>query len=257
MRLAIRHVARPGFGDPARYITFVHAANKPCYNSGVPQTLAKIAPQTAQNQEDDSVSGQQLVLECAYQSVYGTLWGMKYGSGLRPEVARLLREASPQLNEERWLDDLRARERKLEMFSPQDLADEDWVAREHAEIARALESLPEPELFDRLMKSNAPRTVRKLVNQSKWLRGPRGLGLFLKKQPERFLSIKMSARFPRSPDKQIEFLARSIGAVLAGYEPSTGVRYLARLGMCEQCGERPAVTKLTRAGETCSWCGAC
>jgi hypothetical protein len=245
------------FRYPACYFTALHSANESCYNFTVHDSLAKIASQITPNQQDDSVSGQQLVLEWAYQSVYGTLWGMRYGSGLRPEAARLLREASPQLNEEHWIEEMRARERELETFIPQDLTDEDWLIREPREISRALESLPEPDLFDRLMKSNAPRTVRKLVNQSKWLRGPRGLGLFLKEQPERFLSIRKSSRFPRSTDKQIDFLARSIGAVLARYEPSTGVRYLARLGMCEHCGERPAVMALTRGGETRSWCGAC
>lgn len=47
---------------------------------------------------------------------------------------------------------------------------------------------------------------------------------------KQLLSIKASPRFPRSPDKQIDFPVHSIGALLAGYEPSTGRRYLAGLG---------------------------
>jgi hypothetical protein len=129
------------------------------------------------NQHDDFLSGQRLVLQWAYRTVHGTLWRTHYGIGLPPEVARM-------------------------------------VVDEDCEYARAVveeRKQAEPEIFIRLMRAKAPRTVRKLVDQSQRLRGSR-LGFVLQGQPERFLTIKADRRFPKtSPDKQIEFLARTIG----------------------------------------------
>ena len=75
--------------------------------------------------------------------------------------------------------------------------------------------------------------------------------------PEQFLKIKMSPRFPKSSDKQVDFLARAIGAAMAGYKPSTGARYLAKVDLCEQCGERKADIELEREGKIYLWCGVC
>jgi hypothetical protein len=208
------------------------------------------------NKEDNLFSGERLVLEWAYRTVYEALWRMEHGTGFRPEVARMLNECSPQLNEERWLAELRAEQRDLEEFIPKNLPEEDWAIRRRAEIARELKALSEPELFARLMRANTPRTVRKLVTQSIWLRSSR-LGVFLREQPERFIAIKADRRFPKSSDKRIDFLARSIGAALARYRPSTGRRYLARIEKCDQCGELPAVINLIRDRKVYSWCGAC
>jgi hypothetical protein len=185
---------------------------------------AKIGRQVIQNDQDDFISARQLVLEWAYQTVHGTLWRMHYGIGLPPELARMITDEDSEYT--------RA------------------VAEERKQA--------EPEIFLRLMHAKAPRTVRKLVNQSRWLHGSR-LGIVLQEQPERFLAIKAHRRFPKtSPDRQIEYLARTIGAVMVGYRPSTGLSYLARqLKWCEQCGERPAVMELITDGRVYSWCGAC
>lgn len=222
----------------------------------MPNHFPKIVPQAPQNQRDDFIPGKQLLLRWAYRSVYETLWRMRYGGGLRQEVARVIGEISPQLNEEEFVTKLRAAQRELERFTPENLVDADWAARTRCEITQDLNSLAEPKLFASLMHANAPRTVRKLAKQSKRLFASR-LGFFLKEQPERFLAIKASALFPTSAEKQIDFLARSIGAVLAGYRPSTGRRYLAKFDLCEQCGERPAVVELFRGEKGYSWCGAC
>ena len=50
---------------------------------------------------------------------------MKYGAGLRPEVARLLGEPSPQLKEEQWTASIRAGQNDLEKNSGHKL----WLMR--------------------------------------------------------------------------------------------------------------------------------
>jgi hypothetical protein len=222
----------------------------------VSKPLAKIAPEVSQNQQDDFFSLKWLVLCSTYSIVFETLWRMEHGAGLRPEVARILGEPSPQLDQASWLAAILADQRDLEEFAPRNLVEEDWAIRTRIEIARDLASVSEPGMLARLIRANAPRTVRKIANQSKWLRGT-VLWLFLIERPEQFLAITASPRFPSSSDKQISFLARGVGAVLARYQPSTGARYLAKFELCEQCGERPAVMKLFREGREYSWCGTC
>jgi hypothetical protein len=113
------------------------------------------------------------------------------------------------------------------------------------------------------MRANHPRTVRKLVNRSQWLRGSR-VGRLLSEQADKFIEIKASTRFPRSPGKQIEFLSRCLGAMLAGYEPSTGDRYAPELvQLCAFCHERPAAIDLVQTDQSDPvlrvrpWCGHC
>ena len=186
--------------------------------------FAKISRQRPENRRDDLISRRQVILEWAYQTVHGTLWRMQKGHRIPPEVARMAAKLDSN----------------------------------YAGILAQESNRAEPEIFARLMRAKAPRTVRRLVNQSEWLRGSR-LGVALQEQPERFLVIKANRRFPKtSAEKQIEFLARTLGAVMAGYRPSTGLRYLAQqLKWCEECGERPAVMELIRDGRAYSWCGAC
>jgi hypothetical protein len=168
---------------------------------------------------------------------------MNYGAG-RPDLTGLLQEPSPR-GEDRWLSHLDPDE-QLRKFIPQNLAAEDWLVRKRVERARELDSVPEPEIFCQLINTNSTRTVRKLVNQSRWLRGSPILRSFLLEVPERFLSIKASPRFPQSLDGQIEFLTRGIAAVVAGYKPSTGHKYLRTLiHRCEEC-QKPAIAELDR-----------
>jgi hypothetical protein len=213
--------------------------------------LAKTEAEVGQNQRDDFFpAGQQLVLLWRYQQVYGTLWRMaEIGDGLLPEVAKILAEdksVDPPLVSQGLAQNI----------------DDSVFLDYQARLPRApMEA--EPELFAQLLRAKHTRTIRTLVKRSCWLRGSH-LGLFLWQQPDRFLKIKSSPRFPKSSHKQIEFLARRIGALLAGYEPSTGDRYIPGLiNWCICCGERPAALGLIREGETDTswsgrpWCGAC
>jgi len=212
-----------------------------------------------QNTPDRDISGRELLLLWHYRGVYETFWELQYGIGLRAEIARELRVPSPQLDKEEWSYFFHAIQRELEEFVPQDLVHEDWANRAKAEVSLELAGLPEPEVFDRLMRANAARTVRKIVGQSKSLKGS-CLGAFLCERAELFLEIKANPAFPRSGDRRIDFLARSIAAVMARYKPSTGRRYLAKRElreMCEQCGERRAVMDLYTGGKRYAWCGAC
>ncbi len=139
---------------------------------------------------------------------------------------------------------------ELEKFTPRNQTEEDWLARRNAEISRDLLSAPEVGMLTRLICANATRTVRKLANESRFCqRGP--LGFFLREHPEHFLAIKASPRFPKAPEKQIKFLARTIGAKIAGYEAQTGYKYLgALIERCELCNEKPAVIQLIRGSAT-------
>lgn len=142
VRLAIRHVARSDWCDLAHCKNNL-SIHRPidCYNPNSRKNLAKSAMELNENKEPAPVSGRHLVLEWAYQSVYGTLWGMNHGGGLRPEVARELNETSPQLDTNCWLTDLESQRRELEKFAPQNLPEEDWAIRKKIEIARELELL--------------------------------------------------------------------------------------------------------------------
>jgi hypothetical protein len=120
----------------------------------------------------------------------------------------------------------------------------------------------EREILVRLMRATTTHTVLKLINQSRWLRGvvlrgprvrmfrktsvgPAGpqrrrhrkadqrhrdlLGSFLWTHPAWFLEIKANRRFPKYVghlEKQVEFVTQSVAAVMAGYQPSTGIRRL-------------------------------
>lgn len=195
------------------------------------------------------ISGRQLYLQSVYQSVYGTLWGMHYGGGLRPEVATALGATSPQLDQTRWLSEMICRQKALNEFLPQNLPDEDWLTRQRRENARELEQLPETELFVRLVNACGTRTVRRIANQSRWIGGNTLLWRVLWERPEYFLRCKANSRFPRSPDKQIDFLARGIGGLIAGYKPNTALKYLAALvTFCQHCGTKPAVIELRHSG---------
>lgn len=84
----------------------------------------------------------------------------------------------------------------------------------------------EPKIFAELMQTKSTRRILELVHHSQWLRTNRLLETFLVTRPECCLQIKRDPRFPKRPDKQREFLAESIAAVYAGYQPSRGTRYL-------------------------------
>jgi hypothetical protein len=192
-----------------------------------------------------------MVLQWAYRQVYETLLKMvELGDGLPLLVAaRLLAEDdSPD-----FLPDNRPRS------ATDDLVWQDYQLRSSFARTRSAE----PELFTQLLKAKHRRTVRKLVNRSQWLRGSR-LGRLLCEQADKFIEIKASARFPRSPARQIEFLARCLGAMLVGYEPSTGDRYVPGLVQwCSSCNRRPAAIDLIQTDQThpvlrvCPWCGGC
>lgn len=176
---------------------------------------AKMGSQVMQNQLDNIFSAQHYFLLWAYRMVYETLCKLRHGEGFPPELAKVFAEE----------------------FS--------FSTPEQGRFA-------EPETFARLIRATAPRTVRKIVNQS-CLRGSR-LGISLRGMAQHFLEIKASKRFPKSPEKQVEFIARGFGALIAGYKPSTGDRYLAvMVRRCQQCGERPV--SLDFRGR--SWCGDC
>jgi hypothetical protein len=131
-----------------------------------------------------------------------------------------------------------------------DLVRADYLQRQTIDSLRIGAASPEEEMFAQLVRATAARTIRKIVNSSRWLRGSR-LGLLLWERPKSFLATKEILRFPKSRDKQIEFLARSMGALLAGYRPNTGYKYLATLVQrCEYCGEKPAIIDLSRQPAT-------
>ncbi len=243
--MAIRHVACTGLGKPPVGITTADRANGFCYTPTVAQILAKIVLQEPQNQQDDRISGQQLVLSWAYKAVYDALWRMEHGAGLTWEVQQMIEPGSPQLGAASRTAELVSQQRELGKFMPKDLAGQDWAARQSIEIERDLCAIPESGMFARLIHAGATRTVRLLANQSRFCTsGP--LGLFLRDYPEQFLAIKISPRFPKDTDKQIEFLARGIAAVVAGYMPRTGNKYLFPLiQRCEHC-TKPAAIQLNR-----------
>lgn len=136
-----------------------------------------------------------------------------------------------------------------------DVVQADYEQRRKTEDIRLNSVLPENEILAQLLRAKAERTIRKLVNKSHWLRGSI-LGVFLREQPGCFLEIKASPRFPKSRELQIEFLARSIAAVLTRYEPSTGYKYLASLvKRCRACGQKTAMLRLVRNTER-SWRGS-
>jgi hypothetical protein len=151
----------------------------------------------------------------------------------------------------------------------------------------------EREILVRLMRATTTRTICKLTTESRSLRGielgkarvfikrrgngvrpgrrqgPRRndptylhrglLGWFLWRDPAWFLKIKGNRRFPRHAchlEKQIEFIAQSISAVLAGYQPTTGIRRLSEeVVRCYNC-RKPAITR-DRSNGTVPWCGEC
>ena len=195
-----------------------------------------------------------MVLLWRYRWIYEILWEFRYGGGFRGEVQRLLDEASKH----QGVDD--GDVLVLENFVPTNLVEEDWAMRTRTEIAlMRMTRSAEPILFDRLMRAKSPRTVRKIVTQSKCL-AQSELGEFLRQRPERFIAIKTNSRFPQSTDRRINFLAQSVAAVIFGYRPSTGRRYLAKpelRELCEQCGERRAVMDLISPTGKYAWCGAC
>jgi hypothetical protein len=191
-----------------------------------------------------------------YRGVYDTLYELQYGSGLRSEIARLVGLPSPEQNEEKWIASVRARQFELDEFVPANLPEEDWAWRAKQDLRWELAGRAKPILFDRLVRANAVRTIRKIATQATLLKGSL-LGYFLREHPELLLRIKASQGFPRSLDRRIDFLARSIAAVLAGYRPSTGRRYLGRRELCEQCGVRRAVMDLVIGTNSYAWCGAC
>lgn len=185
--------------------------------------FAKIEQKDPNCQQDDFVSAKKLTLRWTYQAVHGTLLGMYKGVRWPDEVVRIVSESNG----------------------------------EHAGLFDEQRRLAEPETFDRMMRATAPRTVRRLVKQSQWLRGSR-LGVLLWEQPERFLEIKAHPRFPKtSAEKQIDFLARTTSALIAGYQPNTSLKYLATMQRCEHCGERFAVIELIRDNRVYQWCGEC
>jgi hypothetical protein len=199
-----------------------------------------------QNKQTDSPLGRHLVLEWAYQSVYGTLWRMNYGAGGRPNLTGLLREQSPPSNDDRWLSHLDPVE-QIEKFVPQNLVEEDWLARKRAERDREMASVPEPEIFGQLVNAHSARTLHRLASKSRWLLGSPVLKTFLREVAEDFLSIKANPRFPQSADKQIDFVARGIAAVVAGYKPNTGHKYaMSLIERCEACHDKPAIIQLNR-----------
>jgi hypothetical protein len=213
----------------------------------------------AQNKADRDISSREVGLLFCYRSIYEQLYELQYGIGLRSEIARSVEVASPQLNDEEWIASVRAWPSELEEFVPKDVVDEDWANRAKACFNLELAGFPEPVVFERLMRANAARTVRKIVGQSVSLKESR-FGNFLLEQPNLFLRIKASQGFPRSIDRRIDFLARSIAAVVSRYRPSTGRRYLAKPGLreiCEHCGVRRAVMDLDTGEESYAWCGAC
>jgi hypothetical protein len=191
------------------------------------QKPAKIDPQPPPNEQDSDASGQFFVLEWRYRQTYETLHALVYGGGLRPEFARLLKEIDPHAEEE------------------------PAPSFEHKTPVPA-----EPPLFQTLLRANVPRTVRQIVNKSQCLRASY-LGAFLLEQPERLLKLKQNSRFPKTCDKQIEFLARDLASPMAGYEPNTGMRYLSKISRCHYCQDRPAVMTLNRDGKDRPWCGNC
>jgi hypothetical protein len=206
--------------------------------------VAKIASEVPSNQYIDFFSAKELILLWRYHTIHGTLCGMMNGGGVAslPEVHRILTEVA---NEDFADGD------DLPVFSPEqgvetDAVQTDYEQRRKTEDIRLNSTLPESEILAQLMRAKAERTVRELVNKSQWLRGST-LGIFLREQPGRFLAIKASPRFPKSLENQIEFLARSIAAVFARYEPTTGYKYLASLvERCQACDQKPAKLQLVR-----------
>jgi hypothetical protein len=200
---------------------------------------AKIGSEAPSNQCDRFFpTARHFALLWAYQTVRGVLWRMLHGEEWPQEYMRLLADAT-------LADDTQ------ESAAPQthkpigDSLFEDYQA--HITLPA------EPELFASLLRAKHPRTVRTIVNRSRWLRGSR-LGLFLWESPERFLAIKRDPRYPKSLDNQMEFLSRTLGARLAGYEPSTGARYLSGLiHFCVRCKKRPSEVLLNGR----YWCGTC
>ena len=174
-------------------------------------------------------SARETVLLWHYRVLYGEFEYLGSGEGPSPELRRLLRQQS--LSDAMSLEDFQS------VFPEPKLA--------------------EPRILAQILRARATRTLRQAVNQSRWLRHTQ-LGCFLWEQPERFLEIRGSPRFPRFQDEQVEFLSRSIAGVLSRYEPSTAVRYLARLvERCELCEKRPAFMVLIRDGRRSPWCGNC
>jgi hypothetical protein len=203
---------------------------------------------------------------------------MKYGDGFPPEMLNQLRadfficefdERNPSWSDTReeigiQLQDLVARSvtsgRKIRGAAHHDAARqlvlEDWAAR--SKSARRLAE-PRPRQFARLIHGEGAETLRKLLNRARALWAGR-FGFSRKEFQLLFLRITTSARFPKSPDDQIEFLARSFAAAAVGYQPSTGYRKLADIvEWCHFCRKRPAIVDVeleSRQG-LLPWCAAC
>lgn len=205
---------------------------------------AKTALQLPANQQLRTFSTKELVLPGVYKHVYETLYSMWCGPGLcyRLEFRRVVSESldgSSELSEE-------SRPIVAEVEDETNLVLADYLQRKRIEQSRLEYFQPEPILFAQLIRTQSTRSVRKIVNQSHWLSSSR-TGGFLSQEPARFLGIKLSPRFPKSPQKQIDFLARSIAGMLVGYEPATAYRYLGSLiEWCQYCREKPALLYLQR-----------
>jgi hypothetical protein len=133
---------------------------------------------------------------------------------------------------------------------PSDTVFSDYLQRGEIERSITDDSAREPRIFYQLIRARVPRRIRKLVGQSRWLRRSR-VGSLLWEEPEALLAIRDSGRFPKSQDKQVEFLARSFAGILCGYTPLTGEKYLAYLvKRCRGCREKPAVNNSYRTWPT-------
>ncbi len=150
--------------------------------------------------------------------------------------------------------------------------EEDCAVRTIAALVSGRDSIAEPEVLRRLLCANQ-RTVRFLVNKSRWLRGVgngRGnlLGSFLWEHPGFFVTIKSSPRFRthhNHSNELTEFVARTIAAAIAGYAPSAGDGHLARhIERCSTCKSPALIDRVVclhreaKRGERYCWqCGAC
>ncbi len=227
----------------------------------------KNAPPTIETkgQNPPALSAKQLILKWRYAQTRAVLKGMLRGSGLPDEVARLLAEPLRDYVRTHLPGDP-----ILEKGSNQFL--DEWFSRSFAEAGITGRKPPaaEPEILKGLIRAQTVRRVRTLTKQSQRLRGTE-LGAFLWARPKLFLALKLDWRFPKSSrlssderiKKQVEFLARRIAAVLAGYKPATGYVYLSQLErFCKKCGRpgqvrKPAVLGWREEDGTVPWCGEC
>jgi len=127
----------------------------------------------------------------------------------------------------------------------------DFLMRQEAMRAVTEIAIPEPEVLPRLLNAN-PKTVRLLVNQSRWLRGSgegqgNVLGRFLWEHPDFFVRVKKNQRLRthrNHSDERIEFLAKTIAAEIAGYAMSAGDGHLAHeIERCRDCKKQASIDR--------------